>query len=70
MAYPVAPFGEPPFYVEVGASDAAGATLQATFVSHGYTVFVQSVDISGTKIKTGLLRTFVPAHCTVNDSQM
>ena len=70
MAYPVTPLGEPPFYVEMGASDPAGATLQATFVSHGYTVFIQSVDISGTKVKTGLLRAFVPAYCAVNDSQM
>jgi hypothetical protein len=70
MAYPVTPFGEPPFYVEMGASDSAGATFQATFVSHGDTVLLQPVDICRTKIETGLIETLIPAHSTINNPQM
>lgn len=70
MAYPVTPLGEPPFYVEMGASDSTGATLQATFVSHGDTVLLQPVDIGRTKMETGLIETLIPAHSTINNPQM
>jgi hypothetical protein len=70
MAYPVTAFGEPPFYVEMGTSDATGATFQATFVSHDDTVFLQPVDICRTKIETGLIGTFVPAYRTIDNPQM
>ena len=70
MAYPVTAFGEPPFYVEMGTSDATGATFQATFVSHGDPVFLQPVDIRRTKVKTGLIGAFVPAHSTIHNPQM
>ncbi len=70
MADPVTTFGETPFYVETGATDATGAAFQATFVSDDDTVFFQPVDVCRTKIETRLIGTFVPAHRSINDPQM
>jgi hypothetical protein len=70
MAYSVSPPGEPPFYVEIGASDAAGPTFQTTFVSNADAVFLQPINICRAKIETGLIRTLVLAHRTIDDPQM
>jgi hypothetical protein len=70
MTDAVAAGGKSPVDVEMGASDPAGATLQAAFIVYADSVFLQSVNIGRANIKTGLLFTVINADRTVDDFQM
>jgi hypothetical protein len=70
MTDAVSSLGKPPLDVEMGTSDTAGSAFQAAFISNRDTVFFQTVDIGRTKIKAGLIRTFIPAEGPVDDPQV
>jgi len=70
MADAISSPGETPLDVEMGASDATGPTFQTTFVSNADAVFLQPINICRAKIETGLIRTLVLAHRTIDDPQM
>ena len=68
MADTVSSFREPPFDIQVGAADAAGAAFQATLVGDGNMVLFQPVDIRRADGETGLVRTFLEAYRAVSNS--
>ena len=70
MADPVTSRGKAPLDVEVGASDAAGAAFQASFISHADMVLIQLVHVCRAKIEAGLLGALVPAHRAVPNPQV
>ena len=61
MADAVSSPGKPPFDVEMGAANPAGAAFQAALEGHDDMVLFQPVYVGGADVETGLVRTFIAA---------
>jgi len=70
VADAMAPLGEAPLDVQVGASDAAGAALQAPLIGHADAIFLKPIHIGGAEVEAGLLLAPLHAHGPVSDPQM